>query len=288
MARAPGGEPLALLIGGCLGWVAGGWVGAAAGLFAGYCAERLHRGNASTRGAARADPAPGANAEVASSGHPAREDSLGERFFRAAFLTLGHLCKADGRVSREEIGAVERIMQRMSLTGLRREQAMQRFREGRAAGVTLAHCLFDLGERLTGQPELSLLFLEIMLSASWAEGAPGPDKRQVLQAIAAHLQINALEFARAQAQVAAGRRSAGAAQASAAQLALEDAYRVLGIPPSASEGDVRRAYRRLLSRHHPDKLVAQGLPGEWVAVANEHTHQVRRAWETIRNARGLR
>jgi len=289
MARVPGSDPLALLIGGCLGWVAGGWLGAAAGLLAGFAAERMRRSSPSTtEGATDAGPAPGATAEDAHREHPAREDSLGERFFRSAFLTLGHLCKSDGRVSRDEIHATERIMQRMSLSAVRRDQAMQHFRVGKGAGVTLEHCMLGLGERITGQPELSLLFLEIMLSASWAEGAPGPEKRQVLQAIAARLHIDPLEFARAQAQVAGGRRSPGRAPVNAAKLALEDAYRVLGIPPTASDGDARRAYRRLLGRHHPDKLLAQGLPEEWVAVANEHTHQVRQAWEAIRGARGLR
>ncbi len=291
MARVQGSEPLALLVLGCLGWVAGGFIGAGVGLLAGYLLERFP-----LRGQAASDATPetaardgrGQDTTQNPGSAPPREDSLGERFFRAAFLTLGHLSKADGRVSREEIHAAERIMQRMSLTAARRDAAMQRFREGKAVGVSLAHCLSGLDEWLAGHPEISLLFLEVMLSVAWAEGAPGPEKRQVLQEIVQCLRIEAGEFARAEAQVAGGRRSPGPTAANDGRAALEDAYRVLGIPPMASDGDARRAYRRLISRHHPDKLLAQGLPDEWVAVANEHTHQIRRAWEVVSRVRGLR
>jgi DnaJ like chaperone protein len=284
MARK-NGEPLALLIGGCLGWVAGGWLGAGLGLAAGFLVDRaVLRGQAGGGPGTAADPrAPSERAEAMP-----RQDSLGDRFFRAAFLTLGHLCKADGRVTREEIRAAERVMQRMSLSPERRREAMQLFREGKAEGVTLDRCLLGLGERLTGQPELALLFLEIMLTAGWAEGAPGAEKRQLLQALAARLDINPLEYARAEAQVASDQRANAANGRPDANALLADAYRTLGVPPTASDSDVRRAYRRLLSRHHPDKLIAQGLPNEWVSVANEHTHQVRRAWEAISQARGLR
>ncbi|HAZ61212.1 MAG TPA: co-chaperone DjlA [Gammaproteobacteria bacterium] len=289
MARVPGSEPLALLVLGCLGWVAGGFIGAGVGLLAGYLLERL---SLLAKAASDATPETATRHGQDTTEHPEaappREDSLGERFFRAAFLTLGHLSKADGHVSREEIQAAERIMQRMSLSAARRDAAMQRFREGKGVGVTLARCLSGLDEWLAGHPEISLLFLEVMLSVAWAEGAPGTEKRRVLQEIAQRLRVEAGEFARAEAQVASGRRSPGATAANESYAALEDAYRVLGIPPMASDGDVRRAYRRLISRHHPDKLLAQGLPDEWVAVANEHTHQIRRAWEVVSRVRGLR
>jgi DnaJ like chaperone protein len=276
--------------------VAAGWPGAALGLLAGYWADRRRAAAApdAADAAGRSAEAAGTGAAGAGAAGPAptaasREDTLAERFFRAAFITLGQLCKADGQVTRAEIQAVERVMQRMSLGTERRAEAMRCFREGKAAGVKLTHGLSGLGERLSGHPELSLLFLEVMLSVSWAEGPPRPGQRRLLEAIAEALHVAPLEFARAEAQVAASRHDDAAARAPAAQPALiAEAYRVLGIPPLASDGDLRRAYRRLLGRHHPDKLLAQGLPGEWVGVANEHTHQIRRAWEVVSRARGLR
>ena len=54
----------------------------------------------------------------------------------------------------------------------------------------------------------------------------------------------------------------------------------------ASDADVKRAYRRLLSQHHPDKLVSKGLPEEMMKLAAQKTHEIRQAYETVREARG--
>ena len=64
-----------------------------------------------------------------------------------------------------------------------------------------------------------------------------------------------------------------------------EAYKVLGVPQSASDAEVKKAYRRLTNQHHPDKLVAKGMPEEMVKLANEKTQEIRRAWERIRDHR---
>jgi DnaJ like chaperone protein len=66
---------------------------------------------------------------------------------------------------------------------------------------------------------------------------------------------------------------------------LEDAYRVLGISTSATNAEVKKAYRRLTNQHHPDKLVAKGMPEEMVKLANEKTQEIRSAWERVRDDR---
>ena len=68
---------------------------------------------------------------------------------------------------------------------------------------------------------------------------------------------------------------------------LQDAYAVLNISAEASDDEVKKAYRRLLSQHHPDKLVAKGLPEEMIKLATERTHQIRSAYEQIRGHRGF-
>ena len=66
---------------------------------------------------------------------------------------------------------------------------------------------------------------------------------------------------------------------------IGEAYKVLGVPQSASDAEVKKAYRRLTNQHHPDKLVAKGMPEEMVKLANEKTQEIRRAWERIRDHR---
>ena len=72
----------------------------------------------------------------------------------------------------------------------------------------------------------------------------------------------------------------------AARPKLADAYQLLGVDAQASDAEVKRAYRRLLSQHHPDKLVSKGLPEEMMKVAAQKTHEIRQAYERIREARG--
>jgi DnaJ like chaperone protein len=84
--------------------------------------------------------------------------------------------------------------------------------------------------------------------------------------------------------VRAGRASAGAR--SAARLA--DAYEVLGVPASASNAEVTRAFRKLMSQNHPDKLVAQGLPESLIAAAHERTQRILEAYETVKAHRGMK
>ena len=67
----------------------------------------------------------------------------------------------------------------------------------------------------------------------------------------------------------------------------EDAYAMLGIDKSASDGELKKTYRRLMSQHHPDKLVAKGLPDEMIKDATEKTQHIKKAYETIKLSRGL-
>jgi DnaJ like chaperone protein len=66
---------------------------------------------------------------------------------------------------------------------------------------------------------------------------------------------------------------------------LDDAYAVLGVSTSATDAEVKKAYRRLMSQHHPDKLVAKGLPEEMMTIAKEKTQKIRKAYEVVKDSR---
>jgi DnaJ like chaperone protein len=85
------------------------------------------------------------------------------------------------------------------------------------------------------------------------------------------------------------RQSTGAAGPGAASGArLADAYDVLGVKATATDTEVTRAFRKLMSQNHPDKLVAQGLPESMVAAAHERTQRILEAYETIKTHRGIK
>ena len=66
---------------------------------------------------------------------------------------------------------------------------------------------------------------------------------------------------------------------------LSAAYALLAIESSASMEEVKRAYRRQMSQHHPDKLVAKGLPEEMIDIANRKTQDIKSAYDLIRKSR---
>ena len=65
-------------------------------------------------------------------------------------------------------------------------------------------------------------------------------------------------------------------------LTLTQAYKILGVNKGSSEAEIKKAYRRLMSQHHPDKLVAKGLPDEMIALATEKTQEIRKAYDLIK------
>ena len=69
---------------------------------------------------------------------------------------------------------------------------------------------------------------------------------------------------------------------------LAEAYEILGVPRTATDAEVKRAYRKLMSENHPDKLVARGLPESMLEVAKQKTQAIQAAWERVRESRGMR
>ena len=65
-------------------------------------------------------------------------------------------------------------------------------------------------------------------------------------------------------------------------------YMVLGVASTADDRDVKAAYRRLVREHHPDRLIALGMPEEFIAQATEKLARINSAWETVRAERTLR
>jgi DnaJ like chaperone protein len=63
---------------------------------------------------------------------------------------------------------------------------------------------------------------------------------------------------------------------------------VLGVPASSADAAVTKAFRRLMSQNHPDKLVAQGLPESMIAAAHERTQRILEAYELVKNHRGIK
>ena len=215
-------------------------------------------------------------------------------FFRAAFGVMGHVAKADGRVSEQDIAAARRIFRQFNLGEADTRAAMEFFTRGKTPEFDLDATLAELAAACRHREELPGLFLQIQMRAALLGDGLQGRTRAVLMRVAQAIGISPLEFAhletllRLQGYGAGPAGAGGPARPQPDREALADAYEVLEVPPAASDAEVKRAYRRQMSRNHPDKLVARGLPEAMLEVAKQKTQAIQAAWERIRQARGLR
>lgn len=259
------GKVLGALLGAIIGR---GWLGALIGFVIGHLFDRQ----------AEEERSGGADPQV-----------LRAAFFRATFQVMGHVAKADGRVSEQEIEAARASMRRFALGEADVQRAIAYFTEGKRPDFALRETLAELNRLIGRRRGLRRMFLQIQLEAALQGNGLAAAARPIFDEICQALGISALQFAsleamlRMHAQAGAQPQSPGAAAARVA-----DAYRVLGVQPSASNAELTRAYRRMVSRNHPDKLVANGLPESMVAAAHERTKQVLAAYELLKRHRGMK
>lgn len=215
-------------------------------------------------------------------------------FFRATFSVMGKVAKADGRVTENEIAFAREVMTRMNLSEARRREAIEHFTEGKGDTFDIASVLRPLAIILRQRPAVKLMFVEIQLQAAMADGDISAAEQAVLQQVFAELRFTQQEIemlmSRMRAEDAFRRHSWESHQQPGHNDAglLEDAYGVLGVSPEASDAEVKKAWRKLMSQHHPDKLIAKGLPEDMVQLAKEKTQEIQAAYDRVKAARGMR
>jgi DnaJ like chaperone protein len=259
------------VLGGALGLLAGGPLGAAVGVLLGHQYDEYSQDWNEPR--LRND---------------AGAAAVGDQFFRAAFRTMGYVAKSDGRVSEREIAAARAVMTDLRLTPPQVLTAIDYFTAGKQPDFNLNAELAGLATSCRGRPGLLRTFLEIQVRAALAGNNMEGPVRQLLGYIAQRLGVSAMELSQIEAvlRIRSGTfRQQPTRNTDREQ--LEQAYSVLECTPTTSDRDLVKAYRRQLSRNHPDKLKANGLPESMIEHAKQRTQQIIEAYELIRERRGL-
>jgi DnaJ like chaperone protein len=227
---------------------------------------------------------------------------IGERFFTATFEVMGHVAKADGRVSEAEIAAARKVMQELRLDGQQIHVAIGHYSRGKNPDFNLDETMEKLSAACAHQPHLLRVFLEIQVRAALEGVDMQGAARNVIFKVSELLDISRLELAHMEAvlrlrreQFRNGQRAgagdgAGGAGGQAAPrggMQLNAAYQILEVDSKVANAEVSKAYRRQLSKHHPDKLKANGLPESMLEHAKQRTQQIIEAYEAIKSARGM-
>ncbi len=222
-----------------------------------------------------------------------KEDEIARQaaFFYTTFSVMGHVAKAKGQVTSHEIMFASAYMDKLGLSSELREQAQDAFREGKSTGFPLKDRLVKFKRLMGNRHDLLLMFLEIQIQVAFSDGELDDAERSVLHTIAKFLGYskgeldNLLEMIIAGAnfhqQGGHGYRQQGTGTSAASGQQLVNAYKVLGVDKDTDMPVIKKAYKKLMSQHHPDKLIAKGLPPEMMEIAKQKTQEIQAAYDLI-------
>ncbi len=206
-------------------------------------------------------------------------------FLETVFISMGKLAKADLHVSQDEIAHVEQFMQKLGMTAPHRAQAIALFKRG-------AEPAFDIGPTIKRfmaicghTKDLKQVLLVYLIVTALADGHLHPSEEALLADIASRLGYDQAMFKQLMDMVLNQSRFSGG-QANTAT-ALDDAYKALGVTKDSTDQEIKRAYRKLMSQYHPDKLIGQGVPEDMIAMATEQAKEIQLAYDIIKKSRNI-
>lgn len=229
-------------------------------------------------------------------------------FMQTTFVVLGHLAKSKGQVTQNDIQLATSLMTQMNLDDAGRHLAQNAFNRGKAADFPIRQVIREFRLGCGQRGDLLRMFLEIQVQAAFIDGELHSREKDVLYTVAEELGMSRMQFEQMLAMVYASQQFArggyyqqqnsnyqqsrsqnsyrGGYQQSSSGPTIEDAYKVLGVTAADDQKAVKRAYRRLMNEHHPDKLVSKGLPEEMMEMAKEKAQQIQAAYDLICKTKG--
>ena len=270
-------------IGGFLGFINGGPLGALAGYAIGWLFDKGTEGfsnnadNTFDNGTYRNSNTYGGNTY---GGYSAQQQYEGERnsFLFSLLVLASYIMKADGRVMHSEMELVRTFLRRNfgEIAVRQGEEILLRLFErqkqmGEAAFKNTIHeSCAEIAQHMDYSQRLQLLNFLVLIAQ--ADGAVPQSEIDALHFVAASLGISAEDLS-SMLNLSSGGNS------------LEAAYKVLGIDPSATDDEVKAAYRRMALKHHPDRVATLG--DDVRKAAEKKFQEINAAKETIYKARGL-
>lgn len=212
--------------------------------------------------------------------------AFSEPFVRGVFILMGYLAKADGQITSNEIMIASQVMTQLRLSDEQRHKAMRWFYDGKNQQFDPNEVLQQL--RFYRQPPFMRIFLTCLTSIAYANGAPSVAQQRILKEICAKLQIPEPQ---AQQQYSYSQYSHNYSNnhysSSTRKNSLSEDYELMGLKADSDVATIRKTYRRLMNKFHPDKLTSKGASENEIKAANEKIYKIRSAYENVMQSKGV-
>ena len=206
-------------------------------------------------------------------------------FLETVFILMGKLAKADGRISEDEISHVEAFMEKLGMSPEHRQLAIALFKQGAAPDFDISPKLNEFIAVCGHTHSLKQMLLVYLVVMAIADGHLDAAEESLLRGIARHLGYDEPAFRHLLEMILNQSHFAGVQVTSAD--ALDDAYKALGVSKESSDQEIKRAYRKLMSQYHPDKLMGQGVPEDMIKMATAQAQEIQTAYDLIKKSRNM-
>jgi DnaJ like chaperone protein len=253
---------LGAILGGAAGLIAlGGPLGALLGAAAGHAIGRLSRRKAASIDGAVPPGLEGLDPRAATK----------QVAFTIAVIALGaKMAKADGIVTRDEVDAFKQVF-RVPEDEL--QSVARVFDQARRSPLGFEAYAAQVARMFKGQPAVLEELLDGLFHIAKADGQVGSAELDYLRKVGVIFGVREPDFERIRAE------HLGPDEA--------DPYEILGVTRRSEDAEIKAVYRKLVREHHPDRLIAKGMPKEFIDVATEKLATINAAWDKISKERGI-
>jgi len=241
--------------------------------------------------------------------------AIQELFFKTVFPLLGYVARHDGPVNKQEIKRTETFMEKMGLTANQKREAIRLFKMGSAPQFDVDGTIKDFQVLAKKSPSLTQILIVYLVNLARVDGWLVHQEVDAVKKVASGLGYSDITFKHLLKMVSAQNRFTEETAANSKENQKKNrqdnskektgehshkqqykgfkngsersgcAYDALGLTPSASDAEIKKAYRTLVNQLHPDKLIGQGLPPFMIGALTERFKNIQTAYNCIKESR---